>query len=240
MKLETLKWILVAFVAILLWKPPAFANTIGFSYSQAVDDHSWGIHGDYEEQVADAVKVGLEGQLQSGDVYLGNLDLALTFDLLLDVHLESNNTLKGYQLDTLGRTNDLGLSLVVPTGDIEWSVGIFGKNGSPFGEVWELADQTDPTSAKLVDAGLSIKEGSSLNVAIRGEFDLSRFEIGVRGLFEALGEGEKVHQLDFDVETGGQLTQSVGWAVQGKLTGQLYDGVVEYETALISSVQYSF
>ena len=239
MKLETLKWILVAFAVILLWQP-AFANTIGFSYSQAVDDTSWGVHGDYEAQVADTVKVGLEGQLQSGDVYLGNLDLALTFDLLLDVRLESNNTLKGYQLDTLGRTNDLGLSLVVPTGDIEWSVGVFGKNGSPFGEVWELADQTDPTSAKLVDAGLSIKEGSSLNVAIRGEFDLSRFEIGVRGLLEALGEGEKVHQLDFDVETGGQLTQSVGWAVQGKLTGQLYGGVVEYETALISSVQYSF
>lgn len=213
-------------------------GNVGFNYNRALADSSWGINADYETEVRENVNFGIEGQLQSGNAYLGNLDLSVT--LFKNLRLESNNVLKGYEIRKLGRTNDLGLSFVIPINSTEWSVGVFGNNGSPFPEVYELKDTSDPTSAELVDSGISIKDGSSLNVAVRGELDVSRFEIDARAIFEVAGQGEKAHQLNLGVETGGQLIGGIGWSINGKIKTQLYSGVIEYEHALISSIQYDF
>ena len=130
MRIETLKWLVVAFALVAFLTTPIFANTIGFTYNQALDDTNWGVHADYENQLSDNVKVGTEGQLQSGDVYAGNLNLSFTFWDTLRV--ESNNTFTGYEIATLGRDNDLGASYVFSLGGLEVSAGLFGKKRQSF------------------------------------------------------------------------------------------------------------
>ena len=230
-------WVLIAFAMIFCFCSMSDANTIGLSYDRAVDDSNWGIYGDYETEV-DALGFELEGQLQGGDVYLGNLDLAFTF--FNNFRLESNNLLKGYEIDTIGRKNNLGLSFVFPIKDLEVSVGVFGVNGNPFDTIYELADPTDPESAEIKNSGLRIKEGSTLNAALKTEFDVSRFEVSLRGLLEVAGEGEKVHQLDADINTSGSITDSINWTLQTRVSAQLYGDVIEYETRIISGVEYPF
>ena len=239
-KLFTLSLFVVCFV-LLLFTLPVFANTIGFTYQRAIDETSLGVVGDYEQEVSDNVSIGVEGNLQSdGDSYIGSLDLALTYDLFLDIRFESNNDLKVYDWNDPGTSTDLGVSLVIPTGDVEWSVGIFGVRGNPFSPTYELSDPTDPTSVALADSGITIKDGSSLNVAVRSEFDVSRFEVGFRGLFEALGQGEKVHQATFDISTGGGLPGGFDWLAQGKVTVQKYGNLFEYEDSLQLSFNRPF
>ena len=117
----------------MLCVSPVFANTVGFIYQSAANEDAWGLNGDYEADITDVLKFGAEGQLQSGDVYAGDLDLAFTLgNDGLGIRLESNNTFTGYALAKMGRNNDLGLSLVFPIGGVEVSGGVFGKNGNPF------------------------------------------------------------------------------------------------------------
>ena len=233
--------ILITTLAILA--PPVFANEVGFIYSQASTDSNWGINADYEKQVSERVKIGIEGQLQSGDVHIGNADFALTLNLPVDIRLESNNMLKGYSLDGMGSSTDLGASLVFPLGDTEWSAGVFGKNGNPFAPAYELKDPTDPASAELIDAGIDIIEKSSLNLAVRGEFDktvLDRtVEVGARALFELRGEGEKVHQLVVDLETGGTLL-GVNWTVQGTVVAQAHGDTIQHDRSIMTGIKIPF
>ena len=127
------------------------------------------MNADYETQVNETVKFGIEGQLQSGIAYAGNADVAIT--LWDSLRLESNNVFTGYEVSSLGRTNDVGASYVFMLGSIEVSAGLFGKNGNPFQPVYVLKDPTDPNSAELKDSGILIKDGSSLNLALRTELE---------------------------------------------------------------------
>ena len=81
--------------------------------------------------------------------------------------------------------------------------------------IYELENPNDPNSAVLKDDGILIKEGSSLNLALRTELEFGLLgrdvEAGLRGLFEVAGEGEKVHQGTIDLETGGQLDLGLNW-----------------------------
>lgn len=239
--MRILTLILITTLAVLA--PPVFANEVGFIYSQASTDSNWGVNADYEKQVSERVKIGIEGQLQSGDVHIGNADFALTLNLPVDVRLESNNLLKGYSLDGMGSSTDLGASLVFPLGNTEWSAGVFGKNGNPFAAAYELADPTDPTSAELVDEGIDIIEKSSLNLAIRGEFDktvLNRtIEVGVRTLLELRGEGEKVHQAVVDLETGGALW-GINWSIQGQFIAQAHGDTIQHDRSIMTGIKIPF
>ena len=238
------KRLTLALLMILALPVLCYANTIGFIYQTAIDDTSWGLTGDVEANLTDKVKVGIEGQMQAGDVYLGNLDVAVTFGWLLDLRLESNNILKGYTLDSIGRTNDLGASLVVPWRSTEWSIGVFGKNGNPFSRIYKLANPSDPNSAELVDAGITLHDKSSLNVAIRGEFDKSvlnlNVEFGARLLLEVLGKGTRVHQGVLDIETGGSFELGLDWVIQAQIVGQKYGNIIEYDKSAMIGVERPF
>lgn len=244
-------WLFAAMIVVLTFTPfTVWANSVGFTYSHAVDDANWGAHGDYEKDF-DALGTELEGQIQSGDVYRGNIDAAVTFDLMsVGVRLFSENDLKGYELDSLGRENKIGASLVVPVNDLEFSVGIFGKNGSPFAKPSALDTlvplgfiEDELVALRLGDVypkdrGLRMKDGSAVGAAITTKFDVSRLEIEAKGLIELLGEGEKVHQLETEISTGGNLLGGFGWNVKANIVAQLYGGVVEYEVGGLSSIDY--
>ena len=239
------KFLPLLIFATLLIACPVFANTLGFTYGEALDEKNYGIYGDYEAQVTDVVKFGAEGQFQLGEALLGNLDVAVTLgNEKLGVRFESNNNYKGADLNDVGRTNALGASLVFPLFGLEVSGGVFGKTGNPFQPTYRLADPTDPASAELADSGILIKEDSTLNLALKTEFDWKRLEVSLRTLFEVAGEGDKYHQLDVGLETGGQFTEKLGWVTQLKVIGQLValeDGAKIYsERSVIAGVKYSF
>ena len=238
------KLLLAIIVACFVFVPPVLANTIGLTYSQAIDDEAWGVIGDYEHEISDNLKFGLEGQMQASDAFAGNLDMALT--IWNNLRLESNNIFQGYVLNDIGRRNDLGASWVFAFGDTEVSFGLFGQNGNPFQPIYELSDPTDPTSAELVDSGILIKDGSTLNLAARFEKDMSvlnrSVEGGFRTLFELSGkeDEDKVHQLTIDLETGGNLALGVTWTAQVQIDAQLQGEEVYLQRTITSGVNYRF
>ena len=221
----------------------AFSNSVGFIY-QATQDSNWGINADYETQVNETVKFGFEGQLQNSVSYAGNADVAFT--LWDNLRLESNNLFTGYTLTELGRTNDLGASYVFMLGKIEVSAGLFGKNGNPFQPVYFLKDPTDPNSAELKDSGILIKDGSSLNLALRTELEFEVLgkdvEVGLRGLLEVAGEEgtEKAHQLRADIQTGGALIGGVNWTAQAQVNAQAWGESVTWQRIVNLGFNYSF
>ena len=239
----------------LLFTFPIFARaagTIGFTYTQAVDDASWGIHGDYEKERHGIGKLAGEGQLQSGETYRGDVDIGFTFKLQrIGFRVYSDNKLKGYTLDGLGRTNDIGADIVVPVKGVDVSVGIFGRNGNPFAPRTALGTLTDAGfSEETFDGlglgeiqlaeGLSIKDGSTLNAAVKAEFDINRFEIEAKGLFEIAGEAQKVHQGIVNIGTSGHLFGNFGWSVQTEIETQVWDGTLEYEVTSLCAANYKW
>jgi hypothetical protein len=238
--------LLITFITALVMflTPAAFSNSVGFSYGEALGESNWGVNADYETQVNDAVKFGIEGQLQSGDAYAGNADVAVT--LWKALRLESNNLFTGYEVSKLGRTNDLGASYVFMLGSLEVSAGLFGKNGNPFQPTYELKDPTDPNSAELKDSGILIKDGSSLNLALRTELEFEMLgkpvEVGLRGLLEVLGEEgtEKAHQLRADLQTGGQLVGGINWTAQAQVNAQAWGEDITWQRIVNFGVNYPF
>ena len=89
---------------LLLFAYAATANTVGFAYSQIIDDRSLGVTADYETQLADRVTFEADGNLQAGDIYNAKINTDFTFDIsTVDLKLLIENKIKGYSLNTLGR-----------------------------------------------------------------------------------------------------------------------------------------
>ena len=226
-------------------------GNVGFNYNRAINDASWGVIGDYEYD-AGAFDAEIEGNLQSGDVYKGKTDLSITFDVsAIGVRLYSNNTLKGYTLDGLGRTNDIGAALVVPTGNLEIAIGIFGRSGNPFAPRTAEGVLTDAGFSEealsgldlaglTLSEGISIKEGSSVNASLETAFDVNRFEVEVKGLLELLGEGQKTHQLLTNIATDGDLIGGLNWQASVDVAAQLFGDEIQYETAWFLGLGYKF
>ena len=244
---EKLQWVLViAFVIMALLTGYVdlvrAEGNIAVNVAGVLDDNAWGVIGDYETQVNEAVKLGIEGNLQSGDAYAGNVNAAVTF---LDYfRISSKNTLSGFSLDGLGRTNDLGASFVYGlTDEIDVAIGVFGRNGNPFEPVYELSNPTDPESVVLKDAGITIKGGSSVLASLETELDVGRFEVELQGLLEVIGEAntEKVQQVNANISTDGTvLNTGVTWNASMNIRAQKLGEVVEYETTYFAGFGKKF
>ena len=263
--------LITAIAMALLFTLPVFAGgEIGLTYNRdAVGDQDIGFIGEYEhrldflpekttEDTAEEdvilrfIELEAESQAQIGDLIRGKLDLSVTFGLgAIGIRPYLHNEFQGYNLDTIGRTNDLGLGLVVPIKALEVEISLFGRSGNPFAPRTALGILTDAgyVEADVIDAvmgipdlaeGITIKEGSSLNAAIATEFEVSRFEVEVKGILEVLGEGERAHQIVSNIGTGGQLTESVSWQASVDIATQIWGDLVEYETASIVSLGYRF
>ena len=211
-------------------------GNIAVNVAGVMDDNAWGVIGDYEKGIFE-----VEGNLQSGDAYAGNVDVSV--NLLNDViRVSSKNTLKGFSLDELGRTNDLGASVVFGVSDeVDIAVGIFGRNGNPFAPVYELEDPSDPTSAVLKDAGITIKSGSTMLASLETELDVGRFEVEVQGLLELLGTDDKIQQVRANISTDGALFNTgITWNVAADVRLQKYGELVETETSYFAGFGKKF
>lgn len=244
-----------ALLSVLPSKKAYSEGNIGLSINRSVDEHNAGIFGDYETDVG-PLGLEIEGQLQSGDVYDGHLNLAVLWNFKnIGFRVASDNDLKGYSLDTLGRQNNLGLDFVVPIGGsgVELSVGVFGRNGNPFEKPSALntlldegfvEDEIAPLGLAEIypkDRGIVLPDGSAAGMAIKGEFDVSGFKIGLKTLLELLGEGEKVHQFRLDIGTGGTFDSTgVEWEIYSTLTAQKSGNTIQYEDSWMTRFSYPF
>ena len=252
MSYRNLTFVLVLMLAVFVAVPAFSEGTIGFNYSQAVDDANYGIRGDYEKDFGLA-SIDLEGDIHSGDVHAGDLEVGVMFDVgPVGVRLHSSGLLKAYDLDSIGYDSSIGADLVVPIiENTNVSVGIFGRTGNPFAPRTALGTLTDAgftedifeglgLESVTLSEGISIKPESTLNAAVKAEFDVSRFEIEVKGLFELAGEGEKAHQINTDISTGGSLIEGISWRLSANVVAQFYKEVVAYEIRNYLGVEYPF
>ena len=219
-------------------------GNVAVNVSRVIEDTSWGVIGDYEKGIFE-----IEGNLQSGDQYTGNVDVAVTlFDYF---RVSSKNTLKGYSLEGLGRVNDLGAAFVLPVGDIDVAVGVFGRNGNPFAPRNALGTLTDAGFAETdfdglgladitLSEGISIKGGSSMLASLEAEVDVGRFEVELQGLLELLGEDEKVQQVHANISTDGDLGNGFTWNVAANVRLQKYGELVEYESDYFAGIGKKF
>ena len=254
-RFRQLTWLIVAFSFVLFYllTIPAYSEgTIGLNYSRAVGDANWGANCDYEKDLGMA-SIDLEADIQSGDIYTGDAEVGLTFDVgRIGIRLYSAGLLKGYALDEIGYDNRLGADLVVPVfANTSVSVGIFGRTGNPFAPRTALGTLTDAGFTEdtfegmaldgiELDEGISIKPESSVNAAVKAEFDISRFEVEVKGLLELAGKGDRIHQMITDISTGGNLLGNLNWRLNGNVITQVYGDHVEYEIRNHLGLEYPF
>ena len=131
-----------------------------------------------------------DAQLQSGDIHNFKLNTDFTVDIAtVDVKLLIENRVKGYSLDTLGREQSVGLAFTVPVDDLNFDVGIGGKNSSPFGAPnaydtlvasgFNESDLAGRGLAKLTPAlkGLPFKDGNALNAFVSSGFERGGIDI---------------------------------------------------------------
>ena len=230
---------------LLLFAYAATANTVGFTYSQIIDDRSLGVTADYETQLADRVKFEADGQLQAGGIYNAKINTDFTFDIAtVDLKLLIENKVKGYTLDTLGREQSLGLAFTVPVETLNFDIGIGGKNASPFGTpnaydtlIGKGFSETELTGKGLESLsaalkGLPFKNGNSVNAFIITGFEAGIVDVNVKGVIELLGEGDKQHQAILNFKTGGKV-YDVRVTTALELSLMSYQDAVHYETAVI-------
>lgn len=246
--IDPLGWaiLIITFIAAIAF---AFCNnvqaqTIGFNYSRAANESAWGVHGDLEKRVR-FVDLELEAQLQSGDLYVGNVDVSAQFNVKsIGIKLSSLNQLQGPTLAGLGRQNTLDLAFVMPISDVDIAIGVFGQNGNPFAPQYELSDPLDPLSEVIEsEAGITIPEGNRWGISAAVGWNVSIFEIDGKAL---LDPNNITHQGRIGIGTGGDLSfvDGLGWSAKVNLALQSHKvedvAVVEIQNDMIVSIDYLY
>ena len=237
---------------LLLFAYAATANTVGFAYSQIVDDRSLGVTADYETQLADRVKFEADGQLQAGGIYNAKINTNFVFDIAtVDLKVLIENKVKGYTLDTLGREQSVGLAFTLPVERLNFDIGIGGKNASPFGSpnaydtlVGKGFSETELTGKGLKSLsaalkGLPFKNGNSVNMFVVTGFGAGIFDVDVKGVVELLGDGDKQHQAILNFKTGGKV-YDVNVTTALELSLMSYQDALHYESAIITTAGFDF
>ena len=78
-----------------------------------------------------------------------------------------------------------------------------------------------------------------MNAFVSTGFTKGMFDIDVKGIIELLGEGDKLHQANTTIKTGGEVYGTVvTTALEVGLVS--YQDAIHYETAIITSVGFDF
>ena len=236
----------------LVFVTSLYADSVGVTYSQILDDRSLGITADYSNAISDRITFEADGTLQAGDVFAGNLNTNIVLDIAaIDFKVLINNKAKGYDIDTLGREQSLGLAFTVPIEKTNIEVGIGGKNASPFGTpnaydtlVGEGFNESDIEGKGLGTinpkaTGIPFKNGSSINAFITTGFGMGIFDVSAKAIVELIGNGEKQHQAILNFKTGGKIGDvNIKTAIEVSL--MTWNDVIYREVATITSFGIDF
>ena len=246
--------VIASIVAILLFTAQSLYadGSVGVTYSQIIDDRSAGIAGDYTTKISDRVNFEADVQVQIGDIYNAKLNTNFVFDIsLVDLKLLIENKYKGYDLDTLGRSQSVGLAFTLPVDNMNFDIGIGGVNSSPFGtpNAFDTLVGNGFAESKIEGKGLDtvtpelkgipFKNGNALNVFVSTGFTKGVFDIDVKGAIELLGEGDKQQQVNTTIKTSGRVYGSVfTTALEVGLVS--YQDAIHYETAVVTTLGFDF
>ena len=237
----------------LIFATSLYANSIGISYQQIIDDRSFGLTGDYTALIGERITFEADAQIQGGDIYNGNINTNFIFDVAtVDLKLLVSNKIKGYDLDGLGRSQSLGLAFTLPVNErVDVDVGIGGASSSPFSApnaydtlVGEGFAESDIDGKGLGNinpkaTGIPFKDGNTLNAFVSTDFGLGIFDVNARGIIELLGDGEKMHQGIFRFKTDGKVGDiTITTTVEIGLAS--YDDVIYRELATVTTAGISF
>ena len=208
----------ITMLLMLMFASLAYANSVGVTYSQIIDDRSLGITGDYTAEIGKRVTFESDVKIQGGDIYNVDIDTDFIFDIAtVDLKLLVSNKLKGYTLNTLGRSQSVGLAFTVPVDSMNFDVGVGGKNASPFSapNAFDTLTAAGFAESDLVDknldaltpkaTGIPFKNGSTVNAFVTTGFTAGIFDVDVKGVVELLGEGDKMHQVNLNFKTDGKV-----------------------------------
>ena len=178
-------------------------GSIGLSYSQVVDDISYGLVADHEHDF-ELGELESSAQIQAGDKYFADANIAFTFDLW-DIGFRPyiDVTGKADTIESIGGKLDYGLTFNVPVHETtEAGIGVFLRNANPFAEktLYEYVD--NEYKAINSNAGINYDNPAKVNVLAYTGFEVSRFEVGLKG---SIGLGQRDYWLIVDVNTGFDL-----------------------------------
>lgn len=244
---------LTLMILLVLFAHVAYAGgNMGVTFNQVIDDRSGGVVGEYEYN-GDPFDFQVDGQLQFGDIYRGKARAELIFDIsAVGIKLLTDITSKGYTLDTLGRSQNVGIALTVPVKSLNFDIGIGGKNSNP----WDAPNALDELVPKGYNEselealglaeihpapkGIPFRSGNFLNAFVETGFEKGNVEVDLKGISEVAGEGERAHELHTRFQSSRQLFDRVNLNVGLEVGFQLYEEVIHYETALLTTVGCNF
>ena len=243
----------ILMTALLLSAKFGYADgSLGVSYSQIIDDRSLGLTGDYTTAISDRVTFEADGKLQAGGIYNAEINTDFTFDIAtVDLKVLIESKLKGYTLDSLGRSQSLGLAFTVPIETFNVDIGIGGTNASPFsapnafetlvgaGFAESAIEGKGLESLSPAPQGIPFRNGSALNAFLSTGFGAGIFDVNVKCVIELLGEGDRMHQTVLNFKTGGKV---YGALVTTSLEIGLasYQDLIHRELATITTAGFSF
>ena len=158
---------------------PAYSNSLGVGFSNSVDgDLDIALQGEYESDNLD-----FEASYQGTDLHDIKLNLTIRHSFgWFDASLFQENDLTGYdlKLSDMNRESDLGISGIIPIGDVDLIVSVFQRNGN----VASTVQKFDTDTGELVSTtpGLTPLDGVHTNIAGAVSFDVRDFEIKAKGL----------------------------------------------------------
>ena len=152
-------------------------KSLGIGISQSVDGEvSVGVQGEYE-----IPSIDIEYEYQGIEFHDAKVDVSYRHNFEnFAITIFQENDWAGYSLTDLNRTNDLGVSGIIPIGEVDLEFAVFGRNGNPAGPVVRYDEKTGEEVSAT--PGLTPEEGTHANIAFATTLDVKGVEIEAKGL----------------------------------------------------------
>lgn len=251
------KWVWCALMLALLTFMFSGMNadadrSIGLSVNQIGPDVSWGASADIPFEMG-AAQCELEATVQGGDQILGKTALEVSVPVAgFDAGLFTKTNIKGYSVSELGRATDIGAKFGRTFGDVQVSLGIFGRNGGVFGPPNALKTLEDNgydvsvlgglglDAVNPAPTGLSIAAGNSVNALIEAKFDMGIAHVRLQGMPELSGAEDAVHQLIATLRSSWELGTHLELTGTLDVGFQTFEGELEREVANLWTLDVDF
>ena len=190
------------------------ASSIGIGFSQTIDGEvAVGIQGEYETDVID-----IDYDYQGISFHDARITGAYRLEAgSIDFTIFQENDFTGYELDNMNRTNDLGISAIIPITELEVEVAIFGRQGSTAAPVLKYDEDTGEVISEI--PGLTPVDGVHPNISLATHLNFHDVDLELK-MLSNIAE-ESTQQWLVDASTVGDVGP-FQWVLSGLYRGQSY------------------
>ena len=198
-------------------------KSIGLGISQGVDgDFELGLQGEFDSDTWD-----IDYDYQGIDFHDARVNVSYRFELgRVDGSVFQENDWTGYSLGNMNRTNDLGVSGIVPLGNFDFEVALFGRNGNTAAPVKKYDEDTGELISET--PGLTPVDGTHPNVSLAVKHTFLDIETELKVLSNIADD--PTPQWLIDASTTGDIGP-FQWVLSGLYKGQRFDGEIENEVS---------